>query len=105
MWYDRAPFLGERQVVVITCVVGGIIVVEATCVFWRRIGTVTVGDTGGVVVRVVDVFVSVGPIFRVMTSFGVRVRPRGLLPRPISLLPTVVVCTGNEWDLQFNPAF
>jgi hypothetical protein len=92
-------------VVVITCVVGGIIVVEATCVFWRRMGTVTVRDTGGVVVRVVDVFVSVGPIFWVMRSFGIGVRPGGLLPCPISLLPTVIVCTGNKWDLQFDPAF
>ncbi len=68
-------------------------------------GTVTVGDTGGVLARVADVFVGVGPIFRVMTSFGVGVRPGGLLPRPVSLLSTVVVCTSNEWDLQFNPAF
>jgi hypothetical protein len=92
-------------VVVVTCVVGGIVLVEATCVFWRRMGTVTVGDPRGVVIRVVNVFIGIGPIFQVMTSFGVGVRPRGLLPRPISLLPTVVVCTNNEWDLQFNPAF
>ncbi len=91
--------------VVITCIVGGILVVKATCVFWRRMGTVTIGDTGGIIVRVVDVFVSVGLVFRVMTSFGVEVRPGGLLPRPVSLLPTVVVCTGGKWDLQFDPAF
>jgi hypothetical protein len=92
-------------VVVVTCIVGGIIVIEATCVFWRRMGTVTVGDTGGTVVRVVDVFIGIGPVFRVIMSFGIGVRPGGLLPRPISLLPTVVVCTGNEWDLQFDPVF
>ncbi len=91
--------------VVVTCIVGGIVVVKATCVFWRRMGTVTVGDTGGIVIRVVEVFIGVGPVFQVMTSFGMGVRPGGLLPRPVSLLPTVVICTGDEWDLQFDPAF
>ncbi len=91
--------------VIVICIVGGIIVVKATCVFWRRMGTVTIGDTGGIVVRVVDVFVGVGPVFRVMTSFGVGVRPGELLPRPVFLLPTIVVCTNDEWDLQFNLAF
>ncbi len=91
--------------VVVTCVVGGIVVVKATCVFWRRMGTVTIRDTGGNVIRVVNVFVGIGPVFWVMTTFGIWVRPGGLLPRPVSLLPTVVVCTGDEWDLQFDPAF